>query len=56
MQEGAVLEGDVVKVQMRDDAELEQKFAGNSDSGAISMLGWIISHPLLDSKNDVVVV
>jgi len=47
--EGAALEGDVIKVRTRYEAEKEQKQAGGG-------LGWISSNPASDNKNDIVIV
>jgi hypothetical protein len=47
--EGAVQEGDVVRVRTRAEAEREQKY-GRAD------LGWISSSPVSDNKNDVVII
>ena len=48
--EGAVQEGDVVKVRTRAEAEREQK-----QNESVS-LGWICSNPGSNDKNDVVIV
>jgi ATP-dependent Clp protease ATP-binding subunit ClpB len=47
--EGAVREGDAVRVRTRAEAEREQKY-GRAD------LGWISSNSSSDSKNDVVII
>lgn len=47
--EGAALEGDIIKVRTRYEAEAEQKQAGGG-------LGWISSNLASDNKNDIVII
>lgn len=47
--EGSVVEGDVVRVRTRAEAEIEQRQTGDSR-------GWVCSNTLSDNKNDIVVM
>lgn len=54
--EGSVMEGDVVKVRTRAEAEKEQRSSSTSSSSDEEELGWISSNPSSSNKNDIVVV
>jgi ATP-dependent Clp protease ATP-binding subunit ClpA len=67
--EGAVKEGDIVRVRTRAEAEKEQKQHASSSSSSVlvsdkdlhkqdsgPLLGWVSSNPLSGNKNDVVII
>ena len=53
--EGAVISGDVVRIQTRAEGEIEQRNNHSSNDPSTS-LGWISSNPTSNNKNDIIVM